>query len=387
MSRLQVYYQGDRTEDVRAVVQSYCDPATKFEIDFIPLRLEDAFNESWWKSVRGSDIDRVVKNLGIDISNEIHSAISSLIRVLLIYTAASREASHLLLGSTLTSLSINMISGIAQGAGFALVSEGIEEVWKNKDQSIRIVRPLRDIGIKESAFWAWWSNLCIVGREKYPTTVSPVPSTGGESVKVASAMVKNQRLTSIDALTQDFIMGLEKDYPSTVSTIARTIAKVTTKEKGVEGGCVVCQRPAQPNVQQWKASISIRSYYDEAFVNAKHPLPPHFTTPPTLHEPVALPSSPLPVSVQELAPQICYACHTTFTSRSSRGSATTDSVALPLPEWVKASFHANTTSATVVGSDDEERELEEEHWRTRQVTQSEMKEQIGEFLLDDTGVE
>jgi cytoplasmic tRNA 2-thiolation protein 2 len=135
-----------------------------------------------------------------------------------------------------------MISGIAQGAGFAMVSEGVEEVWKTKDQSIRIVRPLRDIGIKESAFWSYWSNLRIVGRERYPTAVSPVPNTGDESVKVASAMIKNQRLTSIDALTQDFIMGLEKDYPSTVSTIARTIAKVTTKEKGVEGGCVVCQR-------------------------------------------------------------------------------------------------------------------------------------------------
>ncbi|KAJ2926929.1 hypothetical protein H1R20_g10174, partial [Candolleomyces eurysporus] len=143
----------DRTEDVREVVQSYCDPASKFEIDFIPLRLEDAFDESWWKSVGGSNIDRATKDLGIDISNEnlplyatnssstpseslhtylsslptptaVHSAISSLIRVLLIYTAASRKASHLLLGTTLTTLSMNMISGIAQGAGFAMVAEG-----------------------------------------------------------------------------------------------------------------------------------------------------------------------------------------------------------------------------------------------------------------------
>jgi hypothetical protein len=55
---------------------------------------------------------------------------------------------------------------------------------------------------------------------------------------------------------------------------------------------------------------------------------------------------------------------------------------------VKASFHTNSgTSATVIGSDDEAGELQEEHWRKRQVTQSEMKEQIGEFLLDDTGPE
>ena len=138
-----------------------------------------------------------------------------------------------------------MISGIAQGAGFAMVASGVEEVWTGKRDNVHghitIVRPLRDIGIKESAFWAWWSGLRVPGRDRYPSSVSPAPSADSSN-GVAFVGKQSLKLSSIGSLTRDFIMGLEKDYPSTVSTIARTIAKVTTKEKGMEGGCVVCHK-------------------------------------------------------------------------------------------------------------------------------------------------
>jgi hypothetical protein len=39
----------------------------------------------------------------------------------------------------------------------------------------------------------------------------------------------------------DFIIGLERDYPSTVSTVARTCAKLAPKE-GIGGICVLCER-------------------------------------------------------------------------------------------------------------------------------------------------
>ncbi|KAF5341946.1 hypothetical protein D9611_001518 [Ephemerocybe angulata] len=407
----------ERTEEVRAAVKAYSDPTTGFEIDFIPLRLEDAFDEGWWKTVGGTDLKQGARDLGIDINDEalptlrqgsnipttplqslhtylsslptptaIHSAISSLIRVLLLFTAASRDASHLLLGTSLTSLSMNMISGIAQGAGFAMVSEGLEEAWIGKnDQNISIVRPLRDIGIKESAFWAWWSNLPVPGRDRYPSSVSSVP-LGSETAASRVAVKQNQKLTSIDVLTQDFIMGLEKDFPSTVSTIARTLAKVTTKEKGVSGGCVVCQKPAQPDVQAWKASISIRSYHDEAFVKSKHPLPPHFTSPPDAG--VSAASSP----TNGLAPRLCYSCHTTFTSRSSRGIASANEVVVPLPVWVKASLPSSSEDTTVPESKDlqtgsNEDVAQAEVWETKKLSRGSIKDKIGAFLLDDAGDE
>jgi cytoplasmic tRNA 2-thiolation protein 2 len=62
-----------------------------------------------------------------------------------------------------------LISGIAQGAGFSVAEEAKEE-WnppksslENGNITVRIVRPLRDVGIKECALWAWWCGLPIVG--------------------------------------------------------------------------------------------------------------------------------------------------------------------------------------------------------------------------------
>ena len=41
----------------------------------------------------------------------------------------------------------------------------------------------------------------------------------------------------------EFILGLEKDYPSTVSTITRTCAKLVPKDEAA-GVCSLCQRYA-----------------------------------------------------------------------------------------------------------------------------------------------
>ena len=75
----------------------------------------------------------------------------------------------------MTSLSINLISGIAQGAGFSVAEEEKEE-WNNPSLedgiTVRIVRPLRDVGIKECAFWAWWCGLSIVGTSTTTTLLN-----------------------------------------------------------------------------------------------------------------------------------------------------------------------------------------------------------------------
>jgi cytoplasmic tRNA 2-thiolation protein 2 len=72
---------------------------------------------------------------------------------------------------------------VSQGGGFA-VREEAEEVWNpspdvgrkangpsgvgQEYQSVRVVRPLKDVGIKECAMWAWWSGLTVVGTESLP---------------------------------------------------------------------------------------------------------------------------------------------------------------------------------------------------------------------------
>jgi len=97
-----------------------------------------------------------------------YSAAQTLTRLLLLHTAASRRSSHLILGTSLTSLSINLISGIAQGAGFSVVEEAKEE-WSPRSENdiiVRIVRPLRDVSMKECALWAWWCGLRIIGTSR-----------------------------------------------------------------------------------------------------------------------------------------------------------------------------------------------------------------------------
>ncbi|KAJ7773305.1 hypothetical protein B0H16DRAFT_1511829 [Mycena metata] len=349
----------DRTEEVRAAVERY------EHFNFLPLRLEDAFDDAWWDKMGGRP---AASRLSVDLANEdlvlsphpttsthpiasllayisalptqtaIPTAIQNLIRLLLLHTAWSTNCSHLLLGTSLTSLSVSLISSIAQGGGFVVREEAGEE-WQpqpsvhvnSSARTVRVNRPLRDIGMKECTVWAWWRGLKVVGRESF---------LGGKQ--------------GIGALTKSFIVGLERDYPSTVSTIARTCGKLASKDVS-EGMCILCERPAQPGVQDWKARISIRSFADPTLASP----PPHMQNIPA----PSLPDRTALDLLMSLTPHLCYACHTTLTSRSSRGSTASSAQldSTPLPVWVGARLP--------------------EEWRSRKIGEAEMKESIQDFLL------
>lgn len=51
----------DRTDEVQAIIKKY----DAFE--FVPLRIEDAFDASWWEKAGGSPIDY---DLGAGFANE-----------------------------------------------------------------------------------------------------------------------------------------------------------------------------------------------------------------------------------------------------------------------------------------------------------------------------
>ncbi|KAL0580942.1 Cytoplasmic tRNA 2-thiolation protein 2 [Marasmius crinis-equi] len=350
----------DRTDEIREVVQTY----RSFE--FIQLRLEDAFDKSWWDRVNGSPAG----SLGIDPTNEallmselaseesdpiqrlrsyiaalptptaIPSAIHTLTRLLLLHTARVSGSSHLLLGTNLTSLSISLISSISQGGGFTVREESFEE-WTSDRQgetaTVRVNRPLQDITLKECAVWAWWNNLRVVGRDKFP---------GGKQ--------------GIGALTRNFIVGLEHDYPSTVSAIARTCSKLAPKFVA-DGTCALCQRPLQRGVQEWKARISIRSKAEDE----------------------GSPANPTPES--SLTPYLCYACHTTLTSRTSRSAPTSSSSPLPLPLWVYPHVRQSKEKHQSDGLSEARPPLpgnDSEVWERRKMNSEEMKSSISDFLLE-----
>ncbi|KAJ7650220.1 hypothetical protein FB45DRAFT_887313 [Roridomyces roridus] len=327
----------DRTEEVRALVSEYR------HFEFLPLRIEDAFDEAWWAKVGGRGLE---SNMTVDLADEdlilsqsttsdnsvaalhsyisslptqtaVPSAIQTLIRLLLLHTARSTGSSHLLLGTSLTSLSVSLISSISQGGGF-VVREEAQEEWQptvESKRTVRVNRPLRDIGMKECAMWAWWKGVHIPGKENY---------LGGKQ--------------GIGALTKNFIVGLERDYPSTVSTIARTCGKLAPKDSS-DSSCILCGRPAQPGKPDLASP------------------PPHLQNMTPQIPPVA------PASQSSLTPRLCYACHTTLTSRSSRGSTASGNHinSTPLPVWVVSELDG-------VGH--------------RKMGEKEMKESISEYLLE-----
>ncbi|KAI5892677.1 uncharacterized protein SCHCODRAFT_02626822 [Schizophyllum commune H4-8] len=326
----------DHTEEARNCLKRYPN------IELVSLRLENAFDASWWRSTSGGPEGSLAVDLNdelalshIDLADgedaskralrqylsslptqtAVHSAVQTLIRMLLLHTAVSRGCSHLALGTSLTSLSVSLIASISQGGGFA-VREELGEDWVKEGARLKIIRPLHEIGMKECAAWAWWESLPVVGKQKIP---------GGKN--------------GITSLTKDFIVGLEKDYPSTVSTIARTCAKLAPKQVS-EFRCALCQRPAQPDIAEWKGKTSIRSLD------------------PDEHAPSASPS---------LSSSLCYACHTTLTSRSSRGAAAqSDSpLRVPLPVWI---------------ADDQ---THRSHLRETRLSREQMKATIADCLLDE----
>lgn len=95
----------------------------------------------------------------------VQHAVASLVRLVLVQTAHSLLCSHLLLGTSLTSLSISLIDSIAQGGGFNLSDESYEECPPSGAavgrslHSLRVVRPLRDISMKECAAWMYWHGV------------------------------------------------------------------------------------------------------------------------------------------------------------------------------------------------------------------------------------
>ncbi|KAI0326630.1 hypothetical protein GY45DRAFT_1258698 [Cubamyces sp. BRFM 1775] len=374
----------DRTEEITQHLKRYDD------LDFVPLRIQNAFDPSWWENIGGKPLSSTI---GAPLADEalllqslsstsadpltslrtylsslptptaVTTSIQTLTRLLLLHTALQTGSSHLVLGTSLTSLAVSLISGVAQGAGFNIreetqeewvpepealagssqesdASEGSKPAKKGK-RTVRVVRPLRDVGMKECAAWAWWSSVPVVGKEKWVWA--------GAKPGIAS-------------LTKDFIVGLEKDYPSTVSTIVRTCSKLAPKGE-VSGKCILCGRPAQRGVQEWKARISIRD----------QPPAPGSTEPTRPIE-----AEPLQPS---LVPYLCYSCHTTLTSKSARPlpspwPATDQAPLVTLPVWTEARL--SSAARNVNGAEHVHAEI----MQTRQVGQDEMKGIVNEFLLD-----
>ncbi|XP_041644833.1 cytoplasmic tRNA 2-thiolation protein 2 [Cheilinus undulatus] len=125
---------------------------------------------------------------------------------LLVHTARTEGYSKVMLGDSCTRLAVKLLTSVSLGRGAQLAQDtGFSD---SRYGDIILVRPMRDYSAKEIAFY---------------NHMFKVPS-----VFVPSLETKTPEKASIQRLTEGFITKLQADFPSTVSIIYRTGEKLQT---------------------------------------------------------------------------------------------------------------------------------------------------------------
>lgn len=117
--------------------------------------------------------------------------------------AKQQNCDAIFFGNNSTNLAIKVLANTAKGKGISLPQDLALSIVK--DDIVR-VKPLRDVLLNEIEQYAQLSQL-----EFY------------EKVDLTSGLSGN---VSINKITKDFVLGLQLEYPSTVSTISKTAFKI-----------------------------------------------------------------------------------------------------------------------------------------------------------------
>ncbi|KAF9411044.1 Cytoplasmic tRNA 2-thiolation protein 2 [Podila epigama] len=160
---------------------------------------------------------------------------------LLTQQAKKSGCTLLALGDSATRVAIQIISLTAIGRGYSLPYEtALESKWV---PDCKVIRPLKDCLTKELELCCKLNNLEVIEHH-----AADLEYTMGTKAEVKS----------IHRLTEKFITGLDKEFPSTVATVCRTAAKLTAPEAAhYKNRCPLCQGPVQAGVQEWKSRISV----------------------------------------------------------------------------------------------------------------------------------
>ncbi|KAF9111669.1 Cytoplasmic tRNA 2-thiolation protein 2 [Mortierella sp. AM989] len=166
---------------------------------------------------------------------------------LLIQLAKRANCTILALGDSATRVAIQIIGLTAIGRGFSLPHE--TSLLSDWVQGCKVIRPLKDCLVKELETHCRLHHLELIEQH---------------SAKLDWSVKSKGEIKSIKRLTDDFITGLDKDFPSTVATVCRTAAKLTPPEVTYENKCPLCLGPVQEGVQEWKARITVTTAPDNS---------------------------------------------------------------------------------------------------------------------------
>ncbi|KAJ1765586.1 Cytoplasmic tRNA 2-thiolation protein 2 [Coemansia sp. RSA 1752] len=160
---------------------------------------------------------------------------------LIMRLARNLECGAVLLGDSATRTAVKVMALTGHGRGLSLPLEaGTESQWFH---GVVVVRPMRDFVVKEIAFFNRWT------RQR--AAFVPTFTTGGP------------RRASIGRLAEAFIVELDRDFPSTVPTVCRTLQKLEPRAEALAARpCVVCGMPAEPDAHAWRSRLTISNAQD-----------------------------------------------------------------------------------------------------------------------------
>ncbi|KAF9550875.1 Cytoplasmic tRNA 2-thiolation protein 2 [Mortierella hygrophila] len=159
---------------------------------------------------------------------------------LLIQLAKRGECTTLALGDSATRVAIQIIELTAIGRGYSLPHE--TSLLSSWIQDCKVIRPLKDCLVKELDTFCGLNGLVLIERHH---------------AQLDWTMKTKAEVKSIRRLTDEFITGLDKEFPSTVATVCRTAAKLTPPEATYGQKCPLCHGPVQAGVQEWKRRITV----------------------------------------------------------------------------------------------------------------------------------
>ncbi|XP_042653591.1 cytoplasmic tRNA 2-thiolation protein 2 isoform X2 [Tyto alba] len=140
---------------------------------------------------------------------------------LILQTARSRGYAKVMTGESCTRVAVKLLTNLALGRGaFLAVDTGFVD---DRHGDVTVVRPMREYMAKEVAFYNHFFDV--------PTLVAPPLPT------------KRQEKPSIHRLIERFLLGLQEDFPSTISTVYRTGEKLSpapAKASDESQRCLLC---------------------------------------------------------------------------------------------------------------------------------------------------
>lgn len=240
--------------------QSYKEEIIKiveeYPYEFITCKIEDAFSEGLEPGSPESleKLDSALNSLANLSAKE--DLIENLRHSLLVHLARKTKSSILLLGESSTRIAIKTISLTSKGRGFSLPFEVAAEATCY--EGLAIIRPLRDCLAKEIGIYNQYLGL------RHPT--------------IPSLSTKLPPKASITRLSEEFIIGLDSGFPSTVSTVVRTANKLTPSSLiHSDIWCPLCLNPAEVNISDWKSNSALRSLPSKTFQSYNKPVSDNFS--------------------------------------------------------------------------------------------------------------